>query len=406
MLKKVIASIMAFCLLGSVAFAHPFTDTQGHWAEAEIEYAYENKIVNGYGDGLFKPNANITRAEFCKMLVSVIGENLEIDVTATKDDSHWAATYNHFAVDNGLFLPAPGIAFEGISPAVLEGDSYNVPIKRWEMAYMLFTSVATLFGQYPEMVEFNDQAKTLEIYGEMIEMSVAGCIGYGLITGDENGNFNPSRQGTRAEATTVVNRLDRMIKGVIEEQNKVIEEAEKEVNSKVKTYTEIPSGNPKVQVEMEKGGKFTIELYPEIAPQPVANFLALVESGFYDGLTFHRIIEGFMAQGGDPEGDGTGGADHNIVGEFLANGFENNLSHQKGVVSMARSQFNNSASSQFFICYGDCSHLDGNYAAFGKVIDGMDTVEAFLDGGLDMSESGELSVPKEKIVMKKVTVVK
>ena len=91
---------------------------------------------------------------------------------------------------------------------------------------------------------------------------------------------------------------------------------------------------------------------------------------------------------------------------FLANGFENKLSHQKGVVSMARSQFNNSASSQFFICYGDCSHLDGNYAAFGKVIDGMETVEAFLDAGLNMSQSGELSVPKEKIIMKKVTVVK
>ncbi len=406
MLKKIIASVMALCLFSTLVSAEVFTDTQGHWAEAEIQYAYDQRIVNGYGDGLFKPNANITRAEFCKMLVSVIGENLEIDVTATKDDSHWAATYNHFAVDNGLFFPVPDIAFEGISPAVLEGENYNTPIKRWEMAFMLFTSVSTLFGQYPELVEFNDQELTMEIYGDMIVMSVEGCIGCGLITGDEYGNFNPTRQGTRAEAVTVINRLDRMIKGVIGEQDKLIEEMEKAVNDKVKNYEEIPTGNPKVQVEMENGEKFTIELYPEFAPQTVANFLELAESGFYDGLTFHRVIEGFMVQGGDPEADGTGGADHNIVGEFLANGFENKLSHQRGVVSMARSQFNNSASSQFFICYGDSPHLDGNYAAFGKVIEGMEVVDSFLEGGLDMSQTGELSVPKKALIMKKVTVVK
>lgn len=407
MFKKIISTVLAMaCLLTTTVMAHPFTDVGEHWAAEEIEYAHTNKIVNGYGDGLFKPNANITRAEFVKMLVSVVGENLEIDVTEIKDDSHWAAPYNNFAVESGLFIPIKDTAYDGISPAVLEGENYNTPIKRWEMAYMLFTSISAIFGQYPELVDYNDSTVTNEVYGELIDMAVAGCIGSGLIKGDENGNFNPSRQGTRAEAVTVINRLDRLIKSALAEAEAEYKKAEEEVNSKVKEYTEIPSGNPKVKVEMEDGKKFTIELYPEYAPQTVANFVALVEEGFYEGLTFHRVIEDFVAQGGDPNGDGTGGAEHNIKGEFEANGVENALSHERGVVSMARGQFNNSASSQFFICHGDCTSLDGNYAAFGKVIEGMDVIDSFVEQEMEASAYGELSVPKEDIVIKKMTVVK
>ena len=406
MFKKIISSILAICIFGATVSAHPFTDTQGHWADEEIGYAYENKIVNGYGDGLFKPQGTVTRAEFVKMLMSVIGETLEIDVTQVEDNSHWAAPYYRFAIESGLFLTDDSASYDGVYPAILEGENYNTPIKRWEMAYMLFTTMVVLLGQYPEAGEYNDQQATLDSYGEMIDVAISGCIGFGLITGDQNGNFNPAKQGTRAEAVTIVNRVDRFIKNIIEETNKKREEAENEINAKVMTYVEIPSGKPKVLVEMSNGKKFKIELYPEMAPQTVANFVALVESGFYNGLTFHRVIEGFMAQGGDPEGDGTGGAAHTITGEFAENGFTNLLSHQRGVISMARSEFNNSASSQFFICYGDCSFLDGNYAAFGKVIEGMDVVDSFIDGGLEMSETGELSVPKEDIVMKKVTMVK
>lgn len=125
---------------------------------------------------------------------------------------------------------------------------------------------------------------------------------------------------------------------------------------------------------------FVIQLFPEYAPKTVENFINLVESGFYDGLTFHRVIDDFMAQGGDPNGDGSGGSDQNIEGEFAENGFEQNtLSHTRGVVSMARSTDFNTASSQFFICYGDCNFLDGSYAAFGKVNDeGMKVVDKFL----------------------------
>lgn len=161
----------------------------------------------------------------------------------------------------------------------------------------------------------------------------------------------------------------------------------------------------KVKVTMENGGEFIIELCPEQAPITCENFLKLVKSGFYNGLTFHRVIDGFMAQGGDPEGTGCGGSDENIKGEFRINGVNNTLSHTRGVISMARSSNPNSASSQFFICYGDCTFLDGQYAAFGKVIEGMEVVDDFLKIERRMSFGGERSTPVEPIVMKTVVTV-
>jgi peptidyl-prolyl cis-trans isomerase B (cyclophilin B) len=160
-----------------------------------------------------------------------------------------------------------------------------------------------------------------------------------------------------------------------------------------------------IKVTMENGESFVIELCPEQAPITCENFLKLVKSGFYNGLTFHRVIDGFMAQGGDPEGTGCGGSDENIKGEFARNGVNNTLSHTRGVISMARSQNPDSASSQFFICYGDCTFLDGQYAAFGKVIEGMETVDNFLKIPRKMSVGGERSTPTETIVMKTVEVV-
>ena len=134
--------------------------------------------------------------------------------------------------------------------------------------------------------------------------------------------------------------------------------------------------NPIVKIEMENGGVITAELYPELAPNTVANFVNLVESGFYDGLIFHRVIPGFMIQGGDPQGTGMGGPGYSIKGEFARNGFrENTLRHTRGVLSMARAMSPNSAGSQFFIMHADAPHLDGDYAAFGKVTDGMDVVD-------------------------------
>lgn len=132
----------------------------------------------------------------------------------------------------------------------------------------------------------------------------------------------------------------------------------------------------KVKITMDGGlGEITLELYPNIAPVTVENFVKLTESGFYNGLTFHRIIKGFMIQGGDPLGNGMGGSKDKIKGEFKQNGFDNPLKHTRGVISMARSMMPNSASSQFFIMHDDAPHLDGAYAAFGKVTDGMDVVD-------------------------------
>ncbi len=170
---------------------------------------------------------------------------------------------------------------------------------------------------------------------------------------------------------------------------------------------EIPKENVKAQFTMENGESFTLELYPEFAPQTVANFTKLIKDGFYDGLTFHRVVDGFMAQGGDPEGTGMGGSNKTIKGEFSSNGFtKNTLSHERGVISMARSSAPDSASSQFFICYDDASFLDGNYAAFGKVIEGMEVVDGFLDIERMPNSMGEMASPIEPIVIKSATVIK
>jgi peptidyl-prolyl cis-trans isomerase B (cyclophilin B) len=156
--------------------------------------------------------------------------------------------------------------------------------------------------------------------------------------------------------------------------------------------------NPVVTITMENGKEIKVELYPEIAPNTVANFVSLINDKFYDGLIFHRVIPEFMIQGGDPEGTGTGGPDYAIKGEFSSNGFENPLKHERGVISMARSQAPDSAGSQFFIMVADYPSLDGEYAAFGKVTEGMDAVDEIVSA----ETNGEKPVQDQK--MKTVTV--
>jgi len=157
--------------------------------------------------------------------------------------------------------------------------------------------------------------------------------------------------------------------------------------------------NPIVTFEMENGDVMKAELYPEIAPNTVNNFISLVKKGFYDGLIFHRVISGFMIQGGDPKGIGVGGPGYGIKGEFLQNGFKNELKHSRGVLSMARSGNPNSAGSQFFIMHEDSPHLDGGYAAFGKLIEGIKVVDKICSVRTDWNDK-----PRIPQVMKKVTV--
>lgn len=157
--------------------------------------------------------------------------------------------------------------------------------------------------------------------------------------------------------------------------------------------------NPIVTIEMENGGVIKAELYPDIAPNTVNNFISLIKKGYYDGIIFHRVIPGFMIQGGDPLGKGTGGPGYCIKGEFSANGFKNELKHTAGVLSMARTMAPDSAGSQFFIMHEDAPHLDHQYAAFGKVIDGMDVVDAIANTRRDFNDK-----PRVEQKMKKVTV--
>lgn len=160
-----------------------------------------------------------------------------------------------------------------------------------------------------------------------------------------------------------------------------------------------------VEMEIEKFGTIKLELYPEVAPITVENFVNLAKDGFYDGLTFHRVYPGFMIQGGDPEGTGMGGSDKTIKGEFSSNGVNNTLSHERGVISMARSNSPDSASSQFFICHQDADFLDGNYAAFGKVVEGIEVVDAITE--IECTYNGEAvnTKPVEPPVIKSVRVI-
>ena len=155
-----------------------------------------------------------------------------------------------------------------------------------------------------------------------------------------------------------------------------------------------------VVIEMENGGIIELELCPEAAPKTVANFLKLVGEGFYDGLIFNRVIPGFMIQGGDPQGNGMGGSKDHIVGEFKANGFNNPLKHTRGVISMARAYNPNSASSQFFIMHANAPHLDGQYAAFGKVVSGMEVVDEIASIPTDYSDRPKIAMRMKRVYVK------
>ena len=166
-------------------------------------------------------------------------------------------------------------------------------------------------------------------------------------------------------ATEEVSRADKATEALLAAQQK----------NETKEETNVDKTHPIATITMKDGGVIELELYPETAPESVKNFISLANSGFYDGLIFHRVISGFMIQGGDPDGRGTGGPGYSIKGEFAINGVNNDISHVRGVLSMARAQPYDSAGSQFFICHADSTFLDGQYAAFGRVTSGMDVVD-------------------------------
>lgn len=412
-MKKILALILAVVMITATTsvFAESFNDIGGHWAENEIIKAQENGIVNGDGTGNFRPNDKVTRAEFIKMLSAMIVPKLGAEDVPDeyKTEENWYSKYYNFATI--VYLePNEELVIDGIKPGVFEENAL-VPVTRWEMAYMAGSMLKNMLNMIPSAeLTFTDKAEVEALpVADFVKLTSES----GVMNGDHNGKFKPMVTGSRAEAVVIVSRMNDYIDNYIaeatakqeEEYNKIVAE----YDAKLKTYTdeEIPDKNVKVKFTMEGGKNFVVELYPQYAPQTVANFVSLVKSGFYNGLTFHRVVDDFMAQGGDPNGDGTGGSESYIVGEFSSNGFEGNtLSHTEGVISMARSSLPNSASSQFFICYGDASFLDGNYAAFGKVISGMNTVKGFLSVERTTNAMGEQAVPKTPIVIKKAEIMK
>ena len=413
-MKKIFALILALTFIFTTALAHPFNDVTSHWAEAEISAAYEKGIVEGDGTGAFRPDDNISRAEFLKIVTALLASNFDITVPDAANLTHWADKYYAFSTATYLY-PIKELSYDGVSPAVMNKESYDLPVRRWEMAYILnnaFTNVYAVNGGKASGI--GDIEKINSSYDEIIVSSIESIVAFGISKGDEYGNFNAGNYGTRAEAIALINRSAGIMKEIQDyyealetSQAEQEKKQEEEIKSKIKTYETIPAGHPVVEFKMANGQSFEITLYPEYAPQTCANFIALVNAKFYNGLTFHRVVDGFMAQGGDPIGDGTGGAENTIVGEFAANGFNQNiLKHEKGVVSMARSQLYDSASSQFFICYEDCTFLDGQYAAFGKVTKGMNAVEAFLKTKRTTNVMGELATPVTPIKIVSATVKK
>lgn len=413
-MKKLVSVLLTLMLVFSCVgvFAQAFSDVEGHWAAEEISKAYENKIISGDGDGKFRPNDNISRAEFMKMVTAMLAERFETEIPDMDGAEHWADKYYNFAVQAYLSTLSE-TSYDGVSPGVMTKENYDLPIKRWEMAYIIDNAFINVFGVRSEGT-VGDIAAIEETYDAEISAAINSLVGMGIVKGDENGNFNAANSGTRAEAVTLVNRMAKMVDDIIAYHEEIMatqqaeqEAYEKAIDDSLVTYTDIPEGNPVVKFTMDNGKTFEITLYPEYAPQTCANFIKLVSEKFYDGLTFHRVVDGFVAQGGDPDGNGTGGSEGAVYGEFLSNGFEGNeLKHEKGTVSMARTQHPNSATSQFFICYDDASFLDGEYAAFGKVTKGMETVEEFLKVERTADATGELSDPVTPIVIKKAVIIK
>ena len=208
-------------------------------------------------------------------------------------------------------------------------------------------------------------------------LMLSGCAGspYNTYTTSDGENGNEPQSTPVATAQPTEETQNNETKGETDPMKAI-------VTMKTVTVDKTDANKPIVTIEMESGGVIRAELYPEIAPITVENFISLIEKGFYNGLTFHRNIPGFVIQGGCPLGNGTGGPGYQIKGEFASNGVPNDLKHTRGVLSMARAMAPDSAGSQFFIMHADAPHLDGDYAAFGKVIEGMDYVDSIATSGM------------------------
>ncbi len=353
-MKKIIV-FLSVIMLTAISVNADFADMENHmWANDAVNELADKGIINGVSETEFMPGGNVTYEQLAKLLAVTF----ELDVPEPEEgrwsDGYIEATRKYFMFTN-------------------EYD-YDTPLQRVEVVSAISKMYAEESGLTAVYTEpFND-AELLATVPEIEPEYILTAKATGITNGDTDGNFRPFDNVTRAECAVLFQRL---------------------INLKTE---DIKMEHTMVLITMDNGDTMKVELMPEYAPKTVANFVKLVKEGFYDGLTFHRVISGFMIQGGDPLGNGMGGSDEKIKGEFASNGFtQNTLKHERGVISMARSQMPDSASSQFFIMHEDAPYLDGQYAAFGKVVEGIETVDRIAAEKTDMMDKPLTPVVIESI---------
>ena len=392
-MKKFVAFIVALVMLCSVtAYAHPFTDVRGHWAEAQLDIAYNNGMINGDPDGRFRPDDNISRAEYLKMLTAVTAKWLGIpdsEINRFADGSHWASKYYNFALHQGWIINysydtgdpeyeayVNAVKVGDILPGNMNTDNFDIPIERWELAYMASRFAHSLCGvamSKKANTGFADYNKVMNTFPETVTMHITCSYGAGIMTGDPSGNLNATDNGTRAEAAVMVNRYINMI----DSEYKKIPETNV-------TYDKIPEGHPVAVITFSDDRSIELELYPEYAPQTVAHFVAMAKNGVYNE-EFDVI--------------GVNGAEHSsigsicsisspktvnatVYGEFSQNGFaQNTLPHVKGTAVMDYMWNYNDGSLDFRILAEDMTEKNGSAAAFGKVVKGMDIIDELVKEG-------------------------
>ncbi len=356
-MKKFTAFILVFLMTALPVFAQ-FSDMENYmWANDAVNELARNGIINGLSETEFVPDGNVTYEQLAKLLATSFKLKVpEVSVGGRWSDGYIDATRKYFMFTN-------------------EYD-YDTPLQRVEVVSAISKLYAEKNGLTAVYTEPFKDAELLETVPEIEPEYINAAKATGITMGDTDGNFRPFDNVTRAECAVLFQRL---------------------INLK----TEVKKmENTKILITMDTDETIKLELYPEFAPATVENFVNLVKEGFYDGLTFHRVISGFMIQGGDPLGNGMGGSANKIKGEFASNGFaQNTLRHERGVISMARAQDPNSASSQFFIMHEDGFFLDGQYAAFGRVIEGIETVDRIAAEKTNMMDK-----PLNPVVIKTIEI--
>ncbi len=402
-MKKLIAFIVTLVMVCSITVsAHPFTDVRGHWAESQLEVAYNNGMINGDPDGRFRPDENISRAEYLKMLTAVTAKWLEIpdsEINRFDDGSHWASKYYNFALHQGWVINysydagdpeyaafVDEIRVGDILPGNMNKDNFDIPIERWEMAYMASRFAHSLCGvamSNKANTGFADYNSIAATFSGTVTMHIACSYGAGIMTGDPSGNLNASDNGTRAEAAVMVNRFINLI----DKEYKTIPETNV-------TYSDIPQGHPVAVITFSGERSVELELYPEYAPQTVAHFVAMVKKGAYNedvdviGVNGddYNTIGSICAVTTPKEVEAT------IYGEFAKNGFaQNTLPFEKGTAVMDYMWNYNDGSLKFRILAENMTEKNGSAAAFGKVIKGMEVIEA-------LAKDGEMAIIQSIII--------